>query len=237
MIGIISWLPNTGEYRARLDRLMRLLNRLQELWPSVPVTVLAQNWNKADLQNIKLSYPQLTIYSTVERLGILRARKTLRKYLLQSNADYFMLFDDDAIIEDEAKGHDEILKLMDEHPNGWAFSTHFVNGTGPAKYNPFAHSQLNLCCLSRYIFEQEDFPDIDPEKGEGFEDRIFSITLLCKYPELRWNIPDCIYCTHFKNKAEKAGSTWSRRKKYDWNKMRDNTEKIEEELIKKYRKD
>ncbi len=109
----------------------------------------------------------------------------LREYLLQSTADYFMLFDDDAIIEDEADGHNEILKLMDEHPNGWAFSTHFVNGTKPAKYNPFAQSQLNLCCLSRYIFEQEDFPNIDPEKSEGFEDSIFSVTLLCKYPELR----------------------------------------------------
>ena len=65
-----------------------------------------------------MSYPQLIIYSTVERLGILRARKMLREYLLQSTADYFMLFDDDAIIEDEAKGNDEMLKLMDEHPNG-----------------------------------------------------------------------------------------------------------------------
>ena len=121
---------------------------------------------------------------------------------------------------------------MDEHPNGWTFSKHFLPGQEPAKYNPFAHSQLNLCCLSRYIFEKEDFPAFNPEKSEGFEDRIFSMTLLCKYPELQYDLPYDIYCKHFRSGNP---STWAHREKHDWKRMRANTDVIEKGLIDLYK--
>ncbi len=233
VIGIVSWLPNNSDHTARFQRVKRLIKQLQELFPTIPVVVLAQNWLAEEQLYIKSLHNNVTIHATVERLGILKARKQLRQYLLATSYDYFILFDDDAIIVDNG-GKEELLRLIDANPIGWAFSTHQKDGLPPAKYNPFSHSQLNLCCLSRYIFEKEDFPNVDPEKSEGFEDRIYSMTLLCKYPFLRFSIPETIYCDHFKNEQEPTPSTWARRKKYNWKKMRANTEKIEEGLMKQY---
>lgn len=58
---------------------------------------------------------------------------------------------------------------------------------------------MSLCCLSRYIFAKEDFPNVDPEQSEAFEDRIYSMTIYCKYPELQFKIPYEIYSDHFRN--------------------------------------
>lgn len=236
IIGIVSWLPSEEPDRtARFERVQRLIRRIKELWPELCIMILAQNWKPQNVDAIQDITNKVVIYSTLERLGILCARKKLRQLLLKTSAQYFMLFDDDAIIEDTGNGHEEMLRLMDEHPNGWAFSTHFAENSVPAKYNPFSHSQLNLCCISRYIFEQEDFPDVDPERSQGFEDRVYSMTLLCKYPELRWSLPEYIYCTHFKNPNEALPSTWSRRRRYRWKYMVANTEKIEYELMQRYK--
>ena len=77
--------------------------------------------------------------------------------------------------------HLKIYDLLKQNPKGWSFSRHHRQGHNPNKYNPFCDSQLNFAFISRYVLEREDFPDVNPEKGEGFEDRIYSMILYCKY--------------------------------------------------------
>ena len=52
------------------------------------------------------------------RLGILNARKTLRNLLLRQEADYYILFDDDAIIHTEGDNYLQLIKLLEENPQG-----------------------------------------------------------------------------------------------------------------------
>ena len=71
------------------------------------------------------------------------------------------MLDDDAIIElendDVAK---EYIEEIDKHKDGFCF----IKG-GSNKYNPYADSQLNLCAISRYIYEKEPIPNIDALKN------------------------------------------------------------------------
>lgn len=232
LIGIVSWLPDENEARElRWERLLRLRQQISDLWPEIPVLILAQNWKDKTLPNTTVIYEQ-------RRLGILKARQRLRNLLLQENADYYILFDDDAIIHTEGDNYLELLKLMEENPQGWAFSEVFPEGYERPKYNPFAPSQLNLCCLSHYIMSREPIPEADPEKDVAFEDRLYSMTILCKYPKLQFHLPEGLYCTHFRNTEEAAPSTWARAKKHNWKKMCEETERIERGLmyLHKYKK-
>lgn len=233
VVGIVSWLPNNSDRSTRFSDLCRLLNQINKLWPEMPIVIYAQNWDAVSAQKVRNWYKNIQLQLIDGRPGILKARKALRKTLLATDGDYFILFDDDANIETTPEAAEQFIKLMDEHPNGWAFSKHFLPGQEPAKYNPFAHSQLNLCCLSRYIFEKEDLPNFDPEKSEGFEDRIFSMTLLCKYPELRYDLPYDIYCKHFRSGNP---STWAHYKQHNWKRMRENTNVIEKGLMDLYQR-
>ena len=86
------------------------------------------------------------------------------------------------------------MEELDKHPDGFCF----IKG-GSNKYNPYADSQLNLCAISRYIYEKEPIPNIDAQKSEGFEDRIWSTLLHFKYSYKEFDAPKGIRCCHFKN--------------------------------------
>ena len=232
VVGIVSWLPDNDTRETRIHDLCRLLSQINHLWSFMHIYIYAQNWDDVIIAQVEALYQNVHLKKVAGRPGILKARRELRKWLLSTDAQYFILFDDDANISSTNWAEERLLQLMDQNPNGWAFSKHFLPGQKPAKYNPFAHSQLNLCCLSRYIFEKEDFPHFDPEKSEAFEDRVYSMTLWCKYPELEFEIPYDIYCTHFKSGNP---STWSQAKKYDWKRMRANTDVIERGLLDLYK--
>lgn len=51
-------------------------------------------------------------------MGILRARKALRKWLLSTDGDYFMLFDDDADIKCSNHANELLVQMMRDHPQG-----------------------------------------------------------------------------------------------------------------------
>lgn len=220
-IGIISYLPNQQiASLQRQERLLRLIDQLNSLFPKEEVIIIAQNWKAFTIKqsNIHLIHK--------DKMGILRARRFLRQQLLKTNGDYFMLFDDDAIIN-APKGSIEAYKdLMRKNPQGFAF----IHGT-TNKYNPYADSQLNLCAISRYILEKEDLPWVDPQVSQGFEDRIYSSLLHYKYGEHEFNPPEGLHCSHFKNPNEVAPSTWSQEKRYNWKFMRANTLTIEEYIV------
>ena len=199
--GIISWLPNDKENRIlREERLNRLLKQLSELMPEIDILIIAQNWGDF----IPVNTNNNKIIKNYPPLGILGARKTLRKEFLNLNYDYIIMFDDDAIIQyANLNLIKQYLQLIDNNPKGFAF----VRGTNNA-YNPYAGAHLNLCAISRYIYEREDMVDLDPQKGEGFEDCVFATLLHHKYSNLEWNIPDGLKCIQFRIKGEKAKSTW-----------------------------
>ena len=199
--GIISWLPDKEPDRTqRKERINRLFKQLENLWPDIPILVIAQNWKNFKPVNTK--NPQLI--KEYEPLGILKARKTLRQEFLNTEFKYIIMFDDDAIIECANKDlPKKYLAEIDAHPLGFAF----LKGKNNI-YNPYAAAQLNLCAISRAIYEQEDMVDIDPQKGEGFEDCVFATLLHYKYSQYEFDIPSGLTHSQYFNTKEKVPSTW-----------------------------
>lgn len=130
------------------------------------------------------------------------ARNALRDSFLRFNYDYIIMFDDDAIISGSKDDAIALVSTMEKNLNGFAF----VKG-GTNMYCPYADSQLNLAIISKKIFTDTPFPEINPQKEEGYEDRIFSTLLHNKYPNSEFNIPSNLKCIHFLNPNETAKST------------------------------
>ncbi len=178
--------------------------------------IIAQQWKyykldgKCENKVIRFDYG---------KLGILGARHTLRKHFLESEFDYIIMLDDDALFElDNSNVAKEYMNEIDKHPNGFCFLQ-------------YTNSQLNLCAISKYIYEKEPIPNIDPQKSEAFEDKIWAVLLHNKYPESEFLAPKGIRCVHFKNPAEVVPSTWASQQQYNWKQMRANTLEIEKYII------
>lgn len=233
IVGIPSWLPMDCNRSVRFNALLSLLKQINTLWPWMHICIYAQNWDEFSYAKVLNSFQNVQIKVVTGRPGILKARKELRKWLLSTHGDYFLLFDDDAHIVNKNDAHLKIYDLLKQNPKGWSFSRHHRQGHNPNKYNPFCDSQLNFAFISRYVLEREDFPDVNPEKGEGFEDRIYSMTLYCKYYDTYWEQPfEDLYSDHFHNGGP---STWAKMRKYPWKQMQENTNKIEYSLITQYK--
>lgn len=219
VFGIVSWFPDINPDRQqRLARFNRLLDQLKTLWPDVPVMIIAQNWH-----GCKLNYSVDNLYEYEKALGILGARKMLRKKFLESEYDYLIMLDDDAIIQcDTASAASDYIKSIDEHPDGFCF----IKGSHNV-LNPYADSQLNLCAISKAIYAKEDMVNIDATKGDGYEDRIFSYLLHVKYAKNEFDVLPNIRCIHFKNMQEKVVSTWANGEHRDWSSYSRKTLEIE----------
>ena len=225
IFGIVSYLPdNTKEREKRIERLENLLAQLWKLWPRIPVILIAQNYGKYRPR----SKQKLIYCDYQEGLGIINARKALRREFLKTGYDWLIMFDDDAIIEcNNTHAAVEFINELDKHPNGFCF----LKNNDPTQLCPYVKSQLNLCAVSRYIYEQEPIPYIDPQKGQAFEDAVWSTLLHYKYPELEFDIPEGIKCVHFKNpEINKLGgevqSTWANEATFNWAEMNKTTNSI-----------
>lgn len=166
IIGIISYLPNaeaTRLYRKnKLDILLSQCNKLFDL----PIIIIAQNYSDEDVLFFIKKYKNLFIYQYKDKLGITGARKELRKKFIDSDYDYLIMLDDDiTLLGDSGQ---EYLKQIDDNPDC------FIENH---------RSRLQLFAISKTIFKEHDFDDIEAERGEGFEDRIFFYTLCKKFPE------------------------------------------------------
>lgn len=226
--GIISYFTwEQPERKQRQDRLDRLVKRLSDLWPDIPIMIVAQQWKYYTLNNkckntvLRFDYP---------KLGILGARNMLRKHFLESEFDYIIMIDDDALFElDDNSIAQKYMDLIDQHPDGFCFLQ-------------YESSQLNLCAISRHIYTLEPLPNIDPQKSEGFEDKIWAVLLHYKYPKNEFNPPKGIRCIHFKNPNEYVPSTWATDGNHNWRTLRKNTADIiayikqHKELPEKWRK-
>lgn len=220
VFGIISYFPDcdtayhTETRNTRIPRFYNLLKTLDKLWSDVDIIIIAQNWkDDVQLPNIR----NKIIRYDYPRLGILNARRTLREKFLESDYDYLIMLDDDGIIS--ADDPSLYMAEIDKHPDG----------VGVIRHNK---CPLMLLAISKEIYEQIDMPDVDPEKGEAFEDDIFVASCFAKFPDKAFDFPtNCVKEISFKYEGpDKVPSTWSREHKIDWAYIRNNTLNIVAEL-------
>lgn len=219
VFGIPSWLPDKEPDRSqRIERINRLFKQLNSLWPDIDILVIAQNWK--DFIPIKTKNKQIIL--NYEPLGILKARMVLREEFLKRDYDYIIMFDDDAIIEcDNDHAHIDFMNEIDKHKNGFCFIHGYNN-----KYHPYIGAQLNLCAISKYIYEREPMVPIDAQKNEGYEDSIFAGLLHYKWTKYEFNPPSTIRPIQFANPKEKAPSTWADTEQRPWAILNANTDCI-----------
>ena len=171
VIGIISYLPDDEKIRKhRFSKLCSLLISCNYIFSTLPIIIIAQNWKPENLNKLK-SFNKVTAYE-YDKLGIVGARNKLREHFLDSKYQYLIMLDDDDVqlVGNEAQGM-EYLRQISLHWDGfWEFDL----------------TLLKLFAIAKPLFSKEKFDEnINPENGDGFEDRIFVNKLRVKYPELR----------------------------------------------------
>ena len=215
VFGIISYFPNNDSAyhietrRERSRRFKELLFRLEELWPDIDILVIAQNWQDFELPEIK----NKIITFHYDKLGILGARRELRKQFLASEYDYLIMLDDDGRIVNA--NPEKYMEEIDAHPSGIGVIRHRM-------------CPLMFLAISKDLYSQIDMPEIHAEKGEGFEDDVFVAQCFNMFPDKAFDFSkDCI--EEFSLKYTGPGacpSTWARESKLDWNYMRSHTNNL-----------
>ena len=217
-IGIVSYFPDNINERMphlrekRIARFNQLLNRLNDLWPTIDILIVAQNWKDYQLPEIT---NHIEVIKFDEPLHIIGARTELRKEFLKRDFDYIIMLDDDAIIEvaNEQAANDYIEEI-DNHPDGFCFihsPDHWHT------MDDYARAPLNLCAISRFIYEREPIPNVDLQKNEALEDDIYAVLLHTKWAEHEFMPAEGIRHTHnikyqylrqFTNPDQITPSTW-----------------------------
>ena len=208
--GIVSWLPDDKPDRTeRQDRINRLFKQLNDIWPDIDILLITQNWKTfkpIDISN------KIVRKDFEEGLGILKARQTLREEFLKSEYEYLIMMDDDCIIKTTEEAAKQYIEELNKHPQGFCFINSKTK-RGDYKYNPYIGAQLNLCAISKFIYEQEPMVPLDPQKDEAYEDLTFATLLHHKYFKYEFIPPKDIRPIQFMNKEENAPSTWCHRDK------------------------
>ena len=161
-IGIISYLPDDSKIRFnRLEKLKILISNCNKIF-NLPIIIIAQNWKDINLPGVKAKF-----YDSP--LGIVGARKELRKEFLNSEYDYIIMLDDDCeiFVNDDLDGK-LYLDQIKEHPGMCGI---------------FAGTLLKLFAISKELFKLVNFGDGSVESGDFFEDILFVNTILTKYKD------------------------------------------------------
>ena len=162
-IGIVSYLPDVAKIRQnRINKLLKLISKCNILF-NLPILIIAQNWKDFNIWDSHVS-----IIPFEDKLGIVGARKALRKVFLDSDYDYLIMLDDDCTLCGISGS--TYLKQIDDNPDC------FIE---------FNKTLLKLFAISKTLFKLVDYDDVKPEDGGGFEDRIFVNRLRKYYPEKR----------------------------------------------------
>lgn len=192
--GVPSYIPDKEPDRSlRKERLNRMFTQITDIFGDVDWLIVAQNWKEYKqpdfIKNIKIR--------NKDKLGILGARKELRRFFLDEDYDYLIMLDDDIILKTNDNFSKEyFFGELNNHPDGFVF----------LKYG----WSLTFCAISRYIYEREDMVDIDPEKGEGYEDVVFPFLLHFKYPTNEFILHGIEFVQHLNENRKELPSTWSR---------------------------
>ena len=104
-----------------------------------------------------------------------------------SDDDVMMKYKDQTVI-------DNYIKALKDNPQGFMFLQYGWS--------------LNLCAISRWIYEREDMVDVDPEKNEGYEDTVFPNLLHYKYPDKEFKVKGIEFIQHKWENRKKVKSTW-----------------------------
>ena len=167
VIGIISYLPDNTEIRQnRFSKLLKLIDTCNKIF-DLPIYIVIQNYTNKEILYL-VDYKNVELSENYNRLGIVGARKKLRESFLSSEYDYLIMLDDDCELFGDRLSGIEYLKQIDDNPN---------------KFYEFNKTLLKLFAISKEIFKLEDFEDINPENGDGFEDRVFVNKLREKYSD------------------------------------------------------
>lgn len=154
-IGVISYFPDDirVERRQRLRKLLKQLNKYFKL----PIIIIAQNWTDEDLQVFNgLKNQQIYIY-TYKKLGITKARMTLREKFLESDFDWLIMMDDDMRIKDDQKLVNQFLAQITDKE--FYYTPTFLT---------------NFCAISKEAFKKVNYDEeVEASNGNGFEDWIF----------------------------------------------------------------
>lgn len=192
-IGIISYLPDESSDRnVRLSRLHSLLIKCDSIFKK-DIVIIAQNWHDVTLP--KLQHTNITIYKYPNKLGITGARIKLREKFLASKYDYLIMLDDDADVKGTELDGLLYLQQIEAHPG---------------MYGVFKELLLKFFAISKEMYSKIEFPKLEAEKGEIFEDMYLIMALNKKYPDKKYvfkrNGLDDI-----SNSGSDKYSTWYRR--------------------------
>lgn len=211
--GIISYLPDNKEVRKL--RYQNLLNLLLTCYRfQFPIIIIAQNWNIQEIANLNKKV-ELKQY---QKLGIVGARKELRKQFLKSQYDYLVMLDDDCVITATDSGIAQYISEIQDHPNC---------------AGEFRNTLLKLYAISKTIFKEIDFDDnFNAEDGIGFEDTIFVNRVRKQFPNniFTFKVSRGLISESSLNANDKL-STWYTNQ--NLNKMLDTTHKLVAEIMNK----
>jgi len=210
--GIISYFPPIDKGREkRITRFNHLLKQLNDLWPTIDILIIAQAWEDYVLPNIK---NKIEVIKYEKPLKIVNARHILRQEFLKRNYDYIILLDDDALIKYVPEVTSTYMNTIDEHPNGFAF----IKGSNQWFQDyMYAKAPLNLCAISRFIFEKQDFVHVELEESDALEDDVYAYLLHRKFSTFEFDLPLNIQCIQYEqdqykdwveNPNEAFPSTW-----------------------------
>ena len=189
--GLISWLPDNSSRKDRIARLNKMFEQINHLFGDVNYLIVAQNWKDYQVPEF---VKNVTIHK-YDKLGILGARKTLGKHFLESKYDYIVMIDDDIILETSKDFSKEyFFNELKKHPNGFVF----------LKYG----WSLTFCAISKYIYKQTPMCDIDPEKGEGYEDMVWPMLLHYKHSSNEFKLKGITFVQNQEKYTKKLKSTW-----------------------------
>ncbi len=198
--GIISGFPSNAEHREkRITRFNQLLHQLEKLWPEVDILVVAQNWKDYTPPKIK---NKILLQKHENLIGILNARYKLRDWFLGLDYDYIIMMDDDVIIETTKNAHIKYMEEIDKHPDGFCF-IHSENHWH--KFDDYAKAPLNLCAISKYIYQNQNIPPVDLQKSEGLEDDTYAALFHEKWKEHEFIPPEGISHVQFADYSDKEG--------------------------------
>ena len=184
-------MPDEEEVRKiRVERLNNLLDKCRYNLPELPILIVAQNWKGNEIP-VK---GNLTVFN-YGKLGITKARDTLRKMFLDTRYDYMICFDDDFEINKSPISFSKYIKILNTIPNAFIEYENYI---------------MNLCAMSRYIAERYPFDEsISAETGTGFEDWIYVSVIKNSDKEHYYNVRNLNLATRPRSElVNDKYSTW-----------------------------
>ena len=123
------------------------------------------------------------------------------------------MLDDDCTIVGTTEQAKKYLNLIDANPG---------------KFGTFKGTLFKLFAISKALFQYEDFPDLEAENGEIFEDIYFVGKLRKKYPQSEFDL-SCSGLFENSDSAWDKDSTWFHHQ-YDKHEIGDKTRALLKEI-------